>query len=197
MSWNWVIWGTVFTLLLLVQHPLSKQSEYQRTRGDDDLWILLCILTAGSFVWLFITRWITTHVSSHGAMMIGLFWPILFGIFQLLDFYHDRWETLQDVNNNRRPVVKSIREESATLISFIFAMGAILFAVGNREKTTPAIRLMLIALILCIGFIATTHWLGNHFQRSAVMWKSMQRVLVNYATGFLLCAQIVIFTAIQ
>jgi hypothetical protein len=195
-------------ILLLSVYPSSLFSQNLRDRGDDDLWIIFCVLIGGTLLWIAACRYMIHEPSflpqyfspqMHPLIFIGLLWPVCFGAFQMIDFFYDREENLEEATYYKNQINKGVKEEASSVTALVFAMGALIVFVGggspeNRLQIMPAVRFFLIVVIICLGLVGTTHNLANNNNsRWAILWKVAQRLCVNLVIGLLLTALLMIF----
>lgn len=77
---------------------------------------------------------------------------------------------------------RSLGEDSAQLISTAFAMGSLLF---SSTKNYSATHIIMYGLVLLLAFVIPTLHVPPE-TRTAVLWRSAQFAVLNYAIGFVI-----------
>lgn len=177
---------------------MSPLSDYTKTRGDEDELIFFDVLTAGTLFWTLV--WFVVmgfdKLYQCPLLFVAFLWPILLGIFQLYDVYYERCENIQDSQQQRMHFIGSIHTDTSTVVSFAFACASLFWAISSRGtgavNVLSSIRILIVALLICIGLIVPTqHFLDNN-QRYTTYARACQRVFVNYSLGFILTALMVL-----
>ena len=119
------------------------------------------------------------------ATLFGLVWPIVVTLVQLQS---DQIDTSPDY----RPIVPSSYKDTSIIITVTFSLATLLISsfpdsTGNRRKVT---QLLMFAIILAVSFMLP---LGNltgedHEGNTGTILQATQRVLLNYAMGFVISA---------
>lgn len=194
----WVLVGIqVFLSILLIcvsGKTLAPLSKHLKQRGDDDAMIHFNVITIGTLLWPII--WYLTigftSIKTCSVLLIAFLFPILLGVFQLYDIYYDKCEDIQDHQQQRTSLIGGIQTDNATIISFAFAMGALFFILKDRENLYPSIKMVIIALIICIALIVPTQNFVDNNQRYTTYIRVAQRIFMNYALGFILAALLIL-----
>ena len=119
---------------------------------------------------------------------------MLLAIFQIYDFYHEKCEEVHDHQVQRIAFIGGLQLDTSTVISFAFASASLFWAVGNRQNLLPSIRILVVALLICIGLIVpTNHFIDNNQQYTTYV-RVFQRVCINFALGFVMTALVVLLT---
>jgi len=178
---------------------LPPLSHYLKQRRDDDTMIYFNVITVGTLlwtgVWCAVVGW--SMAQQCPWILVGLLWPMALGLFQLYDVYYDRCEDAQDHQQQRTHLIGGIHLDTSTVISFAFASATLFWAIGNigdRRNLIPAARIIMVALLLCIGLVVPTQHFVDNNQRYATYVRVAQRVSINYAMGFLMTALMIVLT---
>jgi hypothetical protein len=175
-------------------HTLSPLSNFVKSRADEDEAIFSQVITIGSLLWPFI--WYCTvgfsALQSCPILFFPFLWPIVLGIFQLYDFFHERCEDVQDHQQQRIAVIGGIQLDTGTVVSYAFASASLFWAAGNRQNLLPSIRILVLALVICIGFIVPTNNFIDNNQRYTSYVRAAQRVFVNYSMAFIMTALVIL-----
>lgn len=188
-----------FSLIAVSDDVLAPLSNFLKQRHDDDTTVYFNVIVIGTLLWTGIWCAVIGFDTIRACpwILIGLLWPLVMGIFQLYDIYYERCEDTQDHQQQRTHLIGGIHIDTSTLISFSFASATLFWAIGNigdKKNLLPAARIIMVALLICIGFIVPTqHFIDNN-QRYATYVRVSQRVAINYAMGFLMTALIVVLT---
>jgi hypothetical protein len=188
-----------FIFIAVSDDILPTLSHFLKQRRDDDMLIYFNVLVIGTLlwtgIWCAVIGFDTIRVCPW--ILIGLIWPIAIGIFQLYDIYYDRCEDTQDHQQQRTHLIGGIHVDTSTIISFSFASATLFWAIGNigdKKNLLPAARIIMVSLLLCIGLVVPTQHFVDNNQRYATYVRVSQRVIINYAMGFLMTALIVVLT---
>lgn len=176
---------------------LAPLSHYLKQRRDDDTMIYFNVITIGTLLWTGLWCAVVGFdlIRQCPWILLGLLWPIALGLFQLHDVYYDRCEDSQDHQQQRAGLIGGVHMDTSTIISFAFASATLFWAVGNigdKRHLIPAARILMVALLICIGFVVPTQHFVDNNQRYATYVRVAQRISVNYAMGFLLTALVVV-----
>ena len=199
--YGFIVGMTLVAVLVgtLSERMLPSVSTYMKQRNEDDVMIFFNVSLAGTLLWplLFVGVLGADIIRQCPWTLIGLLWPIAIGVLQMYDMYYDRCEDIRDNQEQRSHLIGGIHLDSSTVISFAFACATFFWAignVGNKANLMPSARIIMMALLLCIGFIVPTqHFLDNN-QRYSIYVRVAQRVGVNCAMGLLITALIIVMT---
>ncbi len=186
-------------IALGTNNTLSPISRFLKQRGDDDAIIYFNIMAIGALLWPLV--WYFTvgfaALKNCPSLLIAFVWPILLCTFQLYDTYYEWHEDTQDIQDKRHSLVGSIHIDSATVVSFAFAIGSLFWIIKmlqDKHNILPSVRLIIITLIVCIAcIIPLTHFVNNN-QRYTTVARVSQRIFVNYASGFIMSALIMVLS---
>ena len=183
-------------ICLFSRDSLSPLSRFHKQRGDDDSMIYFGILAAGTLCWPLL--WHVTIgfnvIEECKLLFIPLLWPIFLGIIQLYDSFYDRCEDVGDHQQQRSTLIGGIQTDTATVISFAFASATLFWAMGGKQNSLPSVRIVIIALLLCIGLIVPTYSFMDNNQRYTSYARVTQRVFVNYSMGLIMTALVMAFS---
>lgn len=186
-------------MMLCSDRLLPPLSHHMKQRREDDSIIYFNVITIGTLLWGII--WCQSVgmelIQRCPWALIGLLWPIALGVFQLYDIYYDRCEDIQTHQQQRVHLIGGIHIDTSTIISFAFACATFFWAIGNissKQNLIPSARIIVIALLLCIGLIVPTQHFVDNNQRYSTYVRVSQRVTVNYAMGLLITALIIVLT---
>lgn len=178
---------------------LPPLSHYLKQRRDDDTLIYFNVIVIGTLLWTAI--WCAVVgiplIQKCPWILIGLLWPMAMGVFQLHDVYYDRCEDAQDHQQQRTSLIGGIHLDTSTVISFAFASATLFWAIGNagdKRNLVPAARIIMVALMICIGLVVPTQHFVDNNQRYATYVRVAQRISINYAMGFLMTALMIVLT---
>jgi hypothetical protein len=202
-----VVLGLIIGLQLILALLLSCVSDkclpplshYLKQRRDDDTMIYFNVIAIGTLLWTGLWCMVVGFdlIRQCPWILVGLLWPIALGFFQLHDVYYDRCEDAQDHQQQRTHLIGGIHLDSSTVISFAFASATLFWAIGNigdKRNLIPAARIIMFALLICIGLVVPTHHFVDNNQRYATYVRVAQRISINYAMGLLMTALVVVLT---
>lgn len=187
-------------LVLLYSQKNCSGSKYYRARGDEEDSIQYTVLMMGILLWPVI--WDCTmgysSLKIHPFLWLALLWPMVLCYLQMVDYKHDKHEKVQNPHEQRTSSILNLHGDSGTVISISFAMGTIFLAVSRLSNQTivyQSIKVVMVALLICIALvIPATHYMDNNQPYTAYIRQS-QRVFINYATGFIMAALLMMFSA--
>jgi hypothetical protein len=184
------------SITCVINQTLPPLSNFLKQRGDDDIIIYFHIITIGSLLWPFIWYFVIglDIIKECPILIIAFLWPILLGLIQLIDVYYDKCEDIQDFQQQRMVLIGGIHTDASTLISFSFALASLLWVLRDQQNPLPSARIVVMALLLCIGFIVPTYHFMDNNQRYTTFIRVAQRVCVNYAMGFIITALIMVLS---
>jgi hypothetical protein len=195
----WIMLASLLCAIIILFgsiYSVSPLSNFIKNRRDEDEMIYLHIITAGTLLWPLL--WYTvlgfSCLVKCPLLFIPFIWPILLAAFQIYDFYHEKCEDVNDHQVQRIALIGGLQLDTSTVISFSFATSSLFWSVGNRQNLLPSIRILVVALLICIGLIIpTNHFIDNNQQYTTYV-RVFQRVCINFALGFVMTALIVLLT---
>jgi hypothetical protein len=190
----WVIISILLILFIGLHGTkvISPLSPYIKQRGDEDSIIYFNVIVMGTLFWPILWHSIIgINIFQYSPIMIIPFmWPIVLGILQLIDVYYDRYEDAHDHQTQRITLVGSIQADTVTVVSFAFAMGTLFWRIDDRQVIVPSVKIVAIALLICVAFIVPTYHAIDNNQKYTTYIRVFQKVLVNYSVGFIMTALI-------
>jgi len=185
-------------ILVYSRYIFSSQSFHVMDRGDDDQLIGSSVLAAGILLWPVIWDAVVGYdkLFSCSPLYIAFAWPIVLLLFQMYDSHCDYQEDIENVQNQRHDIIKAVQSDSGTIISVAFAMGTIFLVMsrlGNEKILYESVRIVIVALIMCIAFIMPTANFMDNSHRYTVYIRYSQRVFINYVVGLVVAALIMMF----
>ena len=201
--WFGIILGIQVLIALLIaftsDDTLPPLSQHMIQRREDVSMIYFNVMTIGTLLWPVL--WVSVVgidlIKDCPLAFLGLLWPFLLGIFQLYDIFYDRCEDIRDHQQQRATLIGGVHVDTSTVVSFAFASATLLWSIGNlglKLNLIPSARLIMATLLLSVSFVIPTQNFIDNNQRYSVYVRVGQRVCVNYATGFLLTALIIILS---
>jgi hypothetical protein len=206
VEWFEILFYSIIGIQILIavfiatytNRTLAPISRFLRQRGDDDAVIYYNVMAIGVLLWPML--WYITigfdALKECPTLFIAFLWPIVLGIFQLVDIYYDKHEDVQDSQQQRITLIGSIHSDGAAIVSFAFAIGSLYWSVsrttGDHINLIPSVRIIIVSLLVCIATIVPLSHFANNNQRYSTVARVAQRVFVNYAVGFIIGALIII-----
>lgn len=186
-----------FASCLLSDSALPTVSHFTKQRREDDMLIFFNVSFIGAILWPLIFMTVFRNIENCPWIVVGFLWPVGMSVLQMYDMYYDRCEETKDNQERRSSLIGGIHFDSSSIVSFAFACATFFWAVGsmgNKEKLIPATKIILTVLLICVLFIMPTQHIVDNSQRYSLYTRAMQRVAVNYTTGLLISALIIIIT---
>jgi hypothetical protein len=197
---NGILLALGIAVLVFPGNLFSRHSRHLGQRGDDDTVVHYSVLLAGMFLWPVIWDLALGYeiLSKNKALWFAFLWPMVLCLFQMYDYSWDTQEDVETVENQRQTTILGVKADSGTIISIAFAMGTIFLVmsrVGDEQALAQAAKLAMIALLICIALIVPTAQYMDNNQKYTVFVRKAQRVFVNYSTGFIMAALLIVFTS--
>ena len=188
----------LISLILIVNTNtlFSPLSSHLKQRGDDDHAIYFHVITIGTLLWPVLWYYVLGFelFKVYPVLFIAFIWPIILGIVQLIDGYYDKCEDIQDHQQQRLSFIGGIHTDTATVISFSFACASLFWAMKNnnnvKSNTLPSAKIIVLALLICVGFIVPTFNFIDNNQQYTTYIRVSQRVFVNYCMSFIMTSLI-------
>lgn len=194
-----IIIGQLCTAVIIAHRSekiLSPLSRYNRHEEFLASYTAVVIgILAWTCVWILVVGF--EAIRSCPYILLGCVWVIALGLFQLFDLFHGNCEDTSDSSQRRSRMIRGLHSDTSTIVSMTFATGTLLWAmanVGNKANLFPAAKLVMVSLILSLAFIVPTQRMAGHSQRYVLYVRGAQTVALNYATGFILTALLLIFS---
>jgi len=158
-------------------HTADKQEEEVRLMFNS-------MLTVGTLMWPVV--WDATigldELLLHPRLLLGFLWlPVILMVQQSFVT-----KFAGEVGKEGRAMAmfqqKTLMEDSSMLISTAFAMGSLLFTAKSSINATRTIMVGLVLVLACV--LPTLHVPPG--TRSAVLWRSGQFIVLNYAIAFVI-----------
>ena len=113
-------------------------------------------------------------------LIIGFFWPIIISMTELNYVSQFSTSTGKNGKNVAWFQQRDLNADTGAVISAAFAMGSLLM--GTR-KNKGVNSILMYALLFCVAFLVPTLQVPPE-TKEGVMWRSVQKVILNYAIGF-------------
>jgi hypothetical protein len=179
--------GVIFCAMLaermLTTGPEEDSEQTTRLR-------MLQVAAAGGMMWPFAWAAALANVVAV-PLTFGLLWPLLMIAFDMHNLTANQVTT---VNNN---VVAELQSDSNSLIGIAFAFGTLSLSgqLGRHKRLT--FGLVLLSLIICIAFIIPAPVDKQKPGHAGMITAMSQRVLFQYASGFIISAMALSAVAMQ
>ena len=152
-------------------------------RQDEEMRLIYNAVLAGSVIaWplIFDATIGLDKLTDKPKLLFGFLWPIILGLVELN--YVSRFSTDTGKLGNASALFQhaDLSKDTTAIISAAFAMGSLL--IGSRRNTAVNYIIMY-ALLFCVAFLVPTIQIPPG-TKEAIMWRSVQKVVLNYAIGF-------------
>jgi hypothetical protein len=175
----------LLTLLFICLSTVWKLKDPRGStyRQDEEMRLIFNAVLAGSVI-----AWPLVFDATIGLdkliekpkLLFGFLWPIMLGLVELN--YVSRFSTDTGKLGAASALFQhaDLSKDTSAIISAAFAMGSLL--IGSRRNTAVNYIIMY-ALLFCVAFLVPTLQIPPG-TREAIMWRSVQKVVLNYAIGF-------------
>ena len=166
----WTVW-----MLKDPKGSQEKQDEHMRL-------IYNAVLSSSVLLWpiVFDVTIGLPQLFANPRLIIGFFWPTLISMTELNYVSHFSTATGKTGKATSLFQQSDLNADTGAIISAAFAMGSLLL--GSR-KNTAVNYIIMYGLLFCVAFVVPTLQLPPE-TKEAVMWRSIQKVFLNYAIGF-------------
>jgi hypothetical protein len=119
-------------------------------------------------------------LTAEPKLLFGFLWPVLLGLIELN--YVSSFSTVTGKAGRASALFQhaDLSKDTSAIISAAFAMGSLLL--GSR-KNSAVNYIIMYALLFCVAFLVPTLQIPPD-TKPAIMWRSVQKVVLNYAIGF-------------
>lgn len=175
-----------FGLLLAVCFVTAwmlKDPKGSKERQDEQMRLVYnAVLTSSVLVWpmVFDATIGLDKLLKNPKLVVGFFWPIIISMTELNYVSKFSTSTGKDGKSSSWFQQADLNADTGAIISAAFAMGSLL--IGSR-KTTGVNYILMYALLFCVAFLVPTLQVPPD-TKEGVMWRSVQKVILNYAIGF-------------
>jgi hypothetical protein len=175
----------VMGVTLHTQYTLKTENINNDSEEEELRLLFNAMLTIGTLMWPVV--WDFTvgldNLVACPRMLPAFFWLPLMNIAQMHFIPVASGETGGKGHALAIFQQKELGDNAAMLISAAFAMGSLLFS--SRRSNYSATHIIMYGLVLCLAFvIPKVHVPAD--TRSAVVWKSGQFIVMNYAFGLVI-----------
>lgn len=175
----------VMGVALHTQYTLKSKTINKDNEEEELRMLFNSMLAIGSLMWPVV--WDLTvgldNLVSCPRMLPAFFWLPLMNIVQMHFIPQASGETGEKGHAISMFQQKELGNNAVMLISAAFAMGSLLFS--SKRSSYSATHIIMYGLVLCLAFvIPKVHVPAD--TRSAVVWKSGQFIVMNYAFGLVI-----------
>ena len=155
----------------------NKSKQPTEVTKEKNKYMYNSILLVGILFWpiLFDASIGLQHLITKPRLMFGFFWVPLIMCVNMAFVQYDADASFQH---------SELHRDTSSIISAAFAMGSLFYAGSKNYSST---HLLLYAMLLCIAFIVPTITVPSNTQQATLV-RSVQKVTLNYAVGFVICA---------
>ena len=178
---------TCFGLLLTVCFVTTwmlKDPKGSNERQDEQMKLVYnAVLTSSVLVWpvVFDATIGLGKLFENPKLIVGFFWPIIISMTELNYVSKFSTSTGPDGKSSSSWFQQAdLNADTSAIISAAFAMGSLLI---SSRKTTGVNYILMYALLFCVAFLVPTLQVPPD-TKEGVMWRSVQKVILNYAIGF-------------
>ncbi len=177
-------------IILHTQFILKDERNTDDKQEEEIRFIANAMLTVGTLIWPII--WDTTiglnSLMEKPRLLPAFFWVPFFHLCQMQFVSQVSGEGDESSRALSIFQQKGLNEDASQLISAAFAMGSLFLAStkndANRQNYAAA-HIIMYGLVMCLAFVVPTLHVPPE-TRTAVVWRSGQFVMLNYAIAFVI-----------
>ncbi|MCH9717932.1 MAG: hypothetical protein K0U52_12760 [Gammaproteobacteria bacterium] len=177
-------------IILHTQFILRDERKTQEKQEEEIRFIANAMLTVGTLIWPIV--WDVTigldKLMEKPRLVPAFFWVPFFHLCQMQFVPQVSGEGDETSRALFIFQQKGLSEDTSQLISAAFAMGSLFLASTKNESNTEnygAAHIIMYGLIMCLAFVVPTLHVPPE-TRTAVLWRSAQFVMLNYAIAFVI-----------
>lgn len=163
-----------FTVFKMRGNPSKRPTDDE---DENTRYLYNSVLLGGILLWPLIFDLCVglKNLIHQPRILFGFFWMPLIVTLDMV---------FVEINNSKGDFMHhELSRDTSTIISAAFAMGSLFYA---SQKNYSSTHIIMYALLLCIAFIVPTISVPTNTKQAALV-RSIQKVALNYAIGFVIC----------
>lgn len=171
--------------VILHTQRLLKDPRGSRDREEEETRLVFnAVLTVGVLWWPIV--WDATiglhRLIEEPRLLLGFIWVPVLTMLELQ--YVSQFSAATGKAGRASALFQhsDLNSDTSAIISAAFAMGSLLY---SSSKNYTATHIIMYALVFCLAFVVPTLQVPPE-TKAAVMWRSVQKLILNYAIGFII-----------
>jgi hypothetical protein len=171
--------------IILQTQWLLKDPRGSRDREEEEIRLVFnAVLTVGVLWWPIV--WDATiglhRLIEEPRLLLGFIWVPVLTMLELQ--YVSQFSAATGKAGRASALFQhsDLNSDTSAIISAAFAMGSLLY---SSSKNYTATHIIMYALVFCLAFVVPTLQVPPE-TKAAVMWRSVQKLILNYAIGFII-----------